>query len=152
MAQDEDAKSKIFQNYLLSCAGYSVATYLLAVCDRHLENLMLTNEGKMFHLDFGYILGKNPNRMKAINNPEIRINKPMVQALGGLNSPSYREYVSKTIDAFLYLRNHRILIINLMSLMIDSDLENLPKPQAARLLSQMNGRFLPNLSNEQARK
>ena len=112
---------------------------------------MLIKDGKMWHLDFGYILGKNP-KGKGIRVPHIRINKHMVLGLGGPNSPGYREFVSKTIDAFLYLRNHRNLIMNLMSLMIDSGLDNLPKPEAEKLLSQMNERFLPHLGNEQARK
>ena len=152
LAEDPQKKRKeIFQNYLHSCAGYGVATYLLAIGDRHLENLMLIDDGRMWHLDFGYILGKNP-KGKGMMVPHIRINKPMVLGLGGPDSPGYREFVSKTIDAFLYLRNHRNLIMNLMSLMVDSSIENLPKAEAEKLLSQMNERFLPHLSNEQARK
>ena len=151
LSEDPQERKEIFQNYLLSCAGYGVATYLLAIGDRHLENLMLIDDGRMWHLDFGYILGKNP-KGKGMMVPHIRINKPMVLGLGGPDSPGYREFVSKTIDAFLYLRNHRNLIMNLMSLMVDSSIENLPKAEAEKLLSQMNERFLPHLSNEQARK
>ena len=104
---------------MLSCAGYAVATYLLAIGDRHLENLMLSKSGKMFHLDFGFILGKNPPK-KGVWVQPIRINKPMVLGLGGLNSPGYQRFVDITIDAFLHLRKHRNLIMNLMTLMIDS--------------------------------
>ena len=147
MSEDEQERKEIFTNYLLSCAGYAVATYLLAIGDRHLENLMLINNGKMWHLDFGYILGKNPPK-KGVWVPPIRINKPMVLGLGGLSSAGYREFVSKTIDAFLYLRNYRNLIMNLMALMIDSSIENMPKQEAEKLLTQMNERFLPHLSNE----
>ena len=126
MAQDEEAKNKIFQNYLLSCAGYAVAGNLLALGDRHLENLMIhKKDGRMFHLDFGYILGKEPPGKGGFVSP-IRINKAMVQGLGGMDSPTYKEFVQKTIDAFLYLRNYRNTILNLFVLMIDSSLDNLP--------------------------
>jgi len=135
----------------LSNAGYAVATYLLAIGDRHLENLMLTKNGNMWHLDFGFILGKNPP-LKGTWVPPIRINKSMVQGMGGLKSDSFKEFRNKTIDAFLHLRKYRIYILNLFTMMIDASIPDLPADDYKNVLNKMNERFLPNLNNEEAKE
>ena len=63
-------------NYTIpSIAGYSVITYLLSVGDRHLDNLLLMETGNLIHIDFGYILGRDPK----IFPPPMRLSKEMVR-------------------------------------------------------------------------
>lgn len=62
----------------------------MGIGDRHLENLMIDNRGYFFHIDFGFILGKEPPKKGFA--PKIRITKTMVQVMGGLNSEGYVEF------------------------------------------------------------
>lgn len=83
-------------------AGYCVITYLLGVGDRHLDNLLLTKDGKLFHIDFGFILGRDPKPMP----PPMKLSKEMVEAMGGIQSEYYQEFRKLCYTAFLHLRRY----------------------------------------------
>merc|ERR1712039_768010 len=92
----------VLENFIRSSAGYCVITYILGIGDRHLDNLMVTPQGRLFHIDFGFILGKDP---KPFPTP-MRICKEMVEGMGGFSSPGYQSFKAKCCQAYKILRRH----------------------------------------------
>ncbi|XP_044740509.1 phosphatidylinositol 3-kinase catalytic subunit type 3 isoform X2 [Chrysoperla carnea] len=112
---------EVMDTYVRSVAGYCVITYLLGVGDRHLDNLLLTKNGKLFHIDFGYILGRDPKPLP----PPMKLSKEMVEAMGGPQSEHYQEFRKQCYTAFLHLRRHSNLMLNLFSLMVDASVPDI---------------------------
>ena len=97
-------------NYIHSCAGYCVITYFLAIGDRHLENLMFTTSGHFFHIDFGFILGKDPKPVP----PPIKICHEMIDVFGDKNSELNNTFKKKCVETFIKLRRDAKLLVNLI--------------------------------------
>uniref|UniRef100_A0A0B7AR12 Phosphatidylinositol 3-kinase catalytic subunit type 3 n=1 Tax=Arion vulgaris TaxID=1028688 RepID=A0A0B7AR12_9EUPU len=137
--------AEVMDNYVKSCAGYCVVTYLLQVGDRHLDNLLLTKSGKMFHIDFGFILGRDPKIMA----PSMRLNRQMVEAMGGYDSEHFQRFKVFTYTAFLALRRSANLFLNLFSLMVDSNIPDIAL-EPDKTVKKVQEKFMLHLNDEQA--
>jgi phosphatidylinositol 3-kinase len=98
-----------------------VVTYILGVGDRHLDNLLLAPDGHFFHVDFGYIFGRDPKPYP----PAVKICKEMVDAMGGAQSTHYARFRSYCFTAFAILRKSANLILNLVALMVDANIPDI---------------------------
>eukprot|EP00095_Tigriopus_kingsejongensis_P011227 snap_masked-scaffold836_size90567-processed-gene-0.9 protein:Tk11227 transcript:snap_masked-scaffold836_size90567-processed-gene-0.9-mRNA-1 annotation:"phosphatidylinositol 3-kinase catalytic subunit type 3" len=136
---------EVMDTYVKSCAGYCVITYLLGVGDRHLDNLLLTQEGKLFHIDFGYILGRDP---KVMPSP-MKLSKEMVEAFGGTTSEHYQDFRKQCNTAFLSLRRYSNVILNLFSLMVDASVPDIAL-EPDKTVRKVQDRFMLDLNDEEA--
>ncbi|KAJ3106703.1 Phosphatidylinositol (PI) 3-kinase [Phlyctochytrium bullatum] len=131
--------------YIKSCAGYCVITYLLGVGDRHLDNILLTTTGHLFHIDFGFILGRDPKPFP----PPMKLSKEMVDVMGGTNSASYQKFKSFCFVAFNSLRKSANLILNLFALMVSANVPDIAlEPDKAVL--KVQEKFCLHLNEEEA--
>lgn len=102
--------------FIKSCAAYCVITYLLGIGDRHLDNIMVTERGHLFHIDYSFILGREP---KIITVPKIRITPEMLDAIGGENSNGFIYFKQMVSRTYKCLRKHYNVFINMLMILSD---------------------------------
>ncbi|XP_006654109.2 phosphatidylinositol 3-kinase, root isoform [Oryza brachyantha] len=145
---DEDGPfgitAQCLETFIKSCAGYSVITYIMGVGDRHLDNLLLTDDGRLFHVDFAFILGKDPKPFP----PPMKLCKEMVEAMGGAESQYYTRFKSYCCEAYNILRKSSSLILNLFNLMRRSNIPDITSEENAGL--KLQEKFRLDLDDEDA--
>ena len=145
--RDSSANPEVLTRFIKSCAGYCVITYILGVGDRHLDNLMLKPTGELFHIDFGYILGRDPRSWPT----PIRLTKEMIETMGGRDSEGFQRFLSHCCQAYKVLRSHASLILNLFHLMIHAGIPDISvnqPPNAA--LAHIQDKFNLHMTDAQA--
>lgn len=132
--------------YVKSCAGYCVITYLLGVGDRHLDNLLLTPDGHFFHIDFGYLLGRDPKPFA----PAMKLCREMIEGMGGPSSPLFtKTFKQYCYTAFTTLRKQSNLILNLFALMVDANIQDI-RLEPDKAVLKVRERFALGVSEEEA--
>uniref|UniRef100_A0AC35TGK9 Phosphatidylinositol 3-kinase catalytic subunit type 3 n=1 Tax=Rhabditophanes sp. KR3021 TaxID=114890 RepID=A0AC35TGK9_9BILA len=129
MANAEKIEPDALNNYVRSLAGYSIICYILGIGDRHKDNLLLCENGKMFHVDFGYILGHDPK----VFPPPMKLSKEILELLGEEGSPRYTNFVDYCCSAFEILRRKSNIILNLFQLMLDSGIPHISEEKEKAL-------------------
>jgi phosphatidylinositol 3-kinase len=114
-------KPEVMDTFVRSCAGYCVITYILGVGDRHLDNLLICEDGHFFHADYGYILGRDPKPFP----PMMKLPAQIIDGMGGAPSENYDKFRSYCFTAYTTLRKSANLILNLFALMTESTIPDI---------------------------
>jgi phosphatidylinositol 3-kinase len=133
--------------FIKSAAGNTIITYLLGVGDRHLDNIMIKETGELFHVDFGFMFGRDPKPFKS----EMRITKEMIVGMGGPKSSGFHKFRTYCWQAFKILRSNYFLIMNMLSLMVSSKIPDLSVLQNADTsFKKTKAKFKMNLTESEA--
>lgn len=145
VSTDLGVSSVVMDNYVKSCAGYCVITYILGVGDRHLDNLLLSPDGKFWHADFGYILGRDPKPFPPLMKLPIQV----IDGMGGLTHENYNVFKNYCFITYTTLRKSSNLILNLFHLMVDANIPDI-QIDPSRAVEKVQEKLCLNMSEEEA--
>ena len=104
------------KNFAESLAAYSLVTYVLNIKDRHNGNIMIDIQGKIIHIDFGFILGISPGNVGFETAP-FKMTKEYVNLLDGINSEMYKYFLSILTKGFLEIRKYYDSFVKVIEIM-----------------------------------
>ncbi|TNN54343.1 Phosphatidylinositol 4,5-bisphosphate 3-kinase catalytic subunit alpha isoform [Liparis tanakae] len=114
-----------------SCAGYCVATFILGIGDRHNSNIMVKDDGQLFHIDFGHFLDHKKKKFgyKRERVPFVLTQDFLIVISKGTQectkTREFERFQEMCYKAYLAIRQHANLFINLFSMMLGSGMPEL---------------------------
>eukprot|EP00461_Guttulinopsis_vulgaris_P001443 UN01443 len=93
-------------NFVESMAAYSLICYFLQIKDRHNGNIMLDNEGRIIHIDFGFMLSSSPGGNMNFENVPFKLTPEYIQIMGGEEGEPFRRFQAHFVRGFLEARKH----------------------------------------------
>lgn len=112
------------QNFIESCAAYSLVCYLIQVKDRHNGNILLDNQGNLIHIDFGFILSASPKNLGFESSP-FKLTSEMVDVMGGLNSEGFQYFKLLILRGLIASRKHMDRVLSVVQIMQSASMKHL---------------------------
>ncbi|CAD26254.1 PHOSPHATIDYLINOSITOL-4-KINASE CATALYTIC SUBUNIT [Encephalitozoon cuniculi GB-M1] len=100
------------RNFLYSLVGYSLATYILQVKDRHNGNIMIDGQGHIVHVDFGFVMGGHPG-FYCVEAAPFKFSKEYLELLGDLVD----EFKDLFLRGYMELRKHSSRLFRIIETM-----------------------------------
>lgn len=145
MSSNEELNVKALRERVVaSTAGACLLAFTMGLGDRHLQNILVSADAFLVHVDFGYVLGEDPKRQRT----QMRITDGMIDAMGGKHSATFTSFVHKTQVAYAAMRLHTSFWYHLLSheCFIVGDKSRHWK----RIRDHTLDRFVPGEGNEEA--
>lgn len=123
---------KALRNFLCSLVGYSLATYILQIKDRHNGNILIDTHGHIVHVDFGFILGLHPG-FYCVEAAPFKFSKEYFDLLEDLD-----EFKVLFLQGFAALQKHSDRLCRILEMISEnSDVECINMRELANLRDRL---------------
>lgn len=137
----EEAKKR----FAHSIGVWWAISYVVGFGDRHQDNMLVMPNGTLLHIDFGWILGRDPKGMnRGFQVGTLRADSTWLEAIGEENLKTPFNVLQAT---FAVLRRQKAVLIPMIRAIgeLEPDMTNL------QVEDHINKVFMPGLTDEQAR-
>ncbi|KAI4298366.1 hypothetical protein L6164_031937 [Bauhinia variegata] len=138
------------ENFIISSAGYAIASLLLQPKDRHNGNLLFDNVGRLVHIDFGFIFEISPGGNMRFESAHFKLSHEMTQLpdrSGVMKSETWNQFLILCVKGYLAARSHMDGIIATVALMLES---GLPCFSRGDPIGNLRKRFHPEMNEREA--
>ena len=146
-----DKFKKIQENFANSLAGFCLLSYYLDIKDRHNGNIMINSEGRIMHIDFGFLLGTSPKNL-GFERAQFKLMKSYVDILDGFDSQIFKFFKSQMVKGLIEAKKHFEIISTMIKIMAHSNLPCLAGQNINDIINNLNKKFLFTYSKEQIEK
>jgi len=136
------------QNFIESCAAYSLVIWLLQVKDRHNGNLMMDSSGHVIHIDFGFMLSNSPGGNLAFEQSPFKLTQEFLDVMDGELSEQFEYFRALLIRGFLEARKHMERITLPIRMVLKGSKLPCFREGPEAVLQNLHDRFFVNLTEE----
>ncbi len=109
---------RVQRNFIRSLAGYSIASFILQMKDRHNGNILVDEDGHLIHIDFGFLFDISPGGNLKFERAPFKMAPEYIQIMGGsVEAPPFKYFVDLCVQGYIAVRRVAPAIIALASLM-----------------------------------
>eukprot|EP01129_Flabellula_baltica_P007522 TRINITY_DN2937_c0_g1_i3.p1 TRINITY_DN2937_c0_g1~~TRINITY_DN2937_c0_g1_i3.p1 ORF type:complete len:1179 (-),score=257.23 TRINITY_DN2937_c0_g1_i3:21-3557(-) len=148
MNPDPEQMNSAVDAFVRSSAAYCVATYVIGIGDRHNDNIMVTDTGYLFHIDFGHFLGNimkfgfyNREQAPFVFTPDF------AYVMGDTTGEAFQRFLQISRRAYLIVRASARIFLSLFHLMLST---GIPQLKTAEDLKYLKVAFALNMTDEEA--
>lgn len=110
--------TEAIRRFAQSMAGYAVLSYLIGFKDRHNGNIMITAEGRLIHIDFGFVLGIAPGNKFSMERAAFKFTQECADVMGGRGSDTYEYFREMFAQGLLSARKFENVAATLIEIMM----------------------------------